>query len=218
MKKYILLLYLLTTPIFAKQYEHPQNLYNKALEAYEKQDLGTAMFYAKGAMKLSPGSKNTRILFFKLRQELGLPTIFSEDQFSQQLSTFLFQSFPPHVDAFFAGVLFILGAGLLSLIILNQISISKYIPTTILALSFLMMLQSTIQYQFFKVDERVILTSTALYEEASLDGTVLQNLKAGTELTVIDQSEEFLLIKLLNSSEGWISKDAAPPLLTPISK
>ncbi|MGL4388247.1 MAG: SH3 domain-containing protein [Brevinema sp.] len=205
-------------PSFTKNYEHPQNLYNSSLESYEKHDLGHAMFYAKKAIKLAPGDNNIRSLFFKIRQDLGLPSIFSEDQFSHRLTTFLFQSFPPHLNAFAGGILFILASGIISLLMFNQIRIPKFVPIILFTLSFFMMIQAVAQYYFFNKDERVVLATSTLYEEPSINSTKLQDIPAGTEVSVIDQTEEFLLIKLLNSTEAWILSNHAPILLEPISQ
>ncbi|MGL4562890.1 MAG: SH3 domain-containing protein [Brevinema sp.] len=203
---------LFSVPSFAEYYEHPQNLYNKSLEAYEKNDFGYAMFYAKQARALDPSNKNIRTLFFKIRQDIGLPTIFSEEQFSSKIITFIFQSFPPHLNAFVAGVLFILGAGIISLLLLKQIKIPIFVPIIVCSVSIFLMIQAIIQYQLFQTDERVILKTTSLYEEPSTNSTKLQELPAGTEIKVIAKTDDFLLVQLLNSTEAWVLTNEIPPL------
>lgn len=212
--KFMIILFMLfSSNIFAKYYEHPQNLYNQAISAYQNNDLGSAMFYTKKAFMLAPNNKFIRPFFFKLRKEIGLPSIFSEDTLSKRITSSIFQGVAPHYNAILAGFMFIIGSIFVSLMLLKKINNKPSIYIVSFTLSLFLITQAIIQYYYvFNVSNRIVLSEVQLYEEPSTESTILEKIPAGTEVEVIDQTDNFILVRLLNGTEAWSLTNSIPPL------
>ena len=215
----IILLTLISTHTlsFGLEYEHPNNSYNKALEYYQQDDLGNAMFHTKRAILLKPTDKNIRELFYTIRKDIGLPQIYSDDSFSNIILSNLFSQLSPQINAIIGALLFLIGSLLVCLILLKTITTNKKVAIIGIWISFILsginFLQAGIQYYiFFSPDQRIVLTTTKAYEEASFESLNLLDLPAGSEVQVIIQDQEFYLVSTLDGKEYWITPESIPPL------
>ena len=207
---------------YSQEYDHPNNSYNKALKYYQQDHLGNAMFHTKRAFLLNPTDKNIRELFYTIRKDIGLPQIYSNDSFSNILFSNIFSQLRPQTNALIGSLLFLLGSLLLSCVLINKIIKYKNIAIIAIWISFIFsginFIQATVQYYlFFASDQRIVLTKTKAYEEASTESLYLLDLPAGTEVKVIVQNQEFYLIRTLDGKEYWITPAFIPPLWDKLS-
>ncbi|MGL4367269.1 MAG: SH3 domain-containing protein [Brevinemataceae bacterium] len=197
-------------------FEHPNITYNKAVKEYQSGNLPQAMYLSKQAMLTASYNKNIRELFFSLRKELDYPKILTSDSKLNYLFSVIFGKIPPQIDALIGSLLFLTAAVLLSLYFLKKyIHTPKIIPTVkiLFVCSILLMTKAMIQYFVFadNKNHRIIISNTSVYEEPSLQSVELFQLSAGWEAEIIDNIDEFVLIKTFDNKEGWIISNSIPP-------
>jgi len=190
-------------------YENPNSLYNKGLKKYQEEDLGQAMYYLKKAMILNPNNIKIRQLFYTLRKEIGLPPIFSTDTKTNRFLSIIFSSTTPQNYSLIGGFLFLISSILYSFYKIKYLKIYPFI----FILSGFFIFCSLIQYYiFFNTKERVVINKSRLYEEPSTNSKLITTLPAGTEVNIIDHSEDFYLIKTIDGQESWMISNNLPNL------
>lgn len=211
------LLLLNTSILFGVEYNNPDMYYNDALAFYQQKELGKAMYAIKKAYLLAPDVEHIRKLFYTIRYDIGLPPIYATDRLSLQIFAKVFASHPPHINALIGGGLFLGASILVSLLILGKIT--AYRKISMIGIWFLfvtagiLFLQAGVQYYvFFAPDQRVVLQKISAYEEPSFESTKLIDLPEGTEVTVVAQTDEFLLIRTLDGKEYWVNPQFIPVL------
>ncbi len=214
MRVYQILILLLTlSNVYGNEY--PNQNYNDSLTYYQNGDLGRAMFYSKRAILLEPSDPQIRNLFYTIRHDIGLPTIYATDSISSQMLSYVFGSLPPHINASIGAVFFVLASILVSLSLLGKLDKHKNITLMstcgFFIIAGVLFIQAGVQYYFFfSPDQRVVINDTKAYEEPSTESVVLLTLPAGSEVTITMQSEDFYLAKTLDGKEYWIQN--IPPL------
>lgn len=217
----ILILFLTLLPssiLVSQEYEHPNNLYNKALTYYHNNDLGNAMYYTKEALILTPYKNEIRTLFYQIRKDIGLPQIYSSDTIGGEIFSYLFGRIPPQINSLLGACLFVLGSLLVMGMILKMITASYQKITTIGIWIFfigagILFTQALVQYYiFFKPNQGVLITESSAYEEPYNDSFKVLDLPAGTEVSIIDTVEEFYLVKTLDGKEYWVITQNVPLL------
>ncbi|SFB76956.1 hypothetical protein SAMN02745150_00712 [Brevinema andersonii] len=205
----------LITPIMAKdrvdQFTHPNNLYNNGLQFYYNSEYGPAMKCIKKAMLLAPNNKQIRTLFYQLRREIGLPVVFTQDNVISRMFAVFFNAVPPQWNAILGSFLLLI----VSLIVFLPVKKKKYILYIIGMFSTSVVLLSVglIRYYiFFNVPDRIATHIIDLYEEPDVKSKKNITLPAGSELRVVDQIGEFLLVKTLDKREAWVQEEFVPPL------
>lgn len=218
MKKYtffLITMLFLMAPITAKdridKFPHPNDLYNNSVRFYANSEYGKAMRCVKKAMLLAPDNQQIRTLFYQLRREIGLPIVFTQDNVVSRIFAVFFNAVPPQWNAILGSLLLLI----VSLIIFLPVKKKKYLLYIIgmSSISVALLSIGLIRYYiFFDVPDRVAIQAVDLYEEPDVESKKDISLPAGSELRVVDQIGQFLLVKTLDKREAWVQEEFVPPL------
>lgn len=204
-----------TTKNYSTTYkiDHPHTLYNKGLEEYNKNNLGQAMFFVTKALILAPSDPKIRTLFYTLRKEIGVAPIFSTDNKNNLFLSKLFSKILPQYNALIGGILFIFASMIYAYFLLSKRTIFSKIYLCLFIFSGIFIIQAFVQYYlYFNTKQRILLHTSALYEEPITNSIMITTLPAGSELTIIDNSDNFFLVKTLDGKEAWIISNSLPKL------
>lgn len=196
---------------------HPYDLYNEAISYHTEKNMGSAMINLKKAYLLMPYELKIQNLLFHLRKELGLPSSLYRESQHARFFALIFYRLSSHLTGILGAVFLVLTSLYLSLILIQN-NVSKYIHYLGVFFAahalFFMLLSINYSYKIFYAQEAIVIKNANMYEEASAESRIIDTIKEGLEVHVIEEDKDFYLIKSITGEEAWIYKENTSKLFS----